>query len=604
MTSRFALAALAAAALASALAGGCADDGAPRAAAVEPARPAPAAACEGGAAPAAPPKAVGFAVGDRAPSFEWDGEDEAGRRARISLARYEEPCAARPRLLVVRVHGGAWCGTCRWHAEHTSDLFALPEGDRLRVLDVVVSDRDGSPARAEDLAAFRGLVDPGARARVAFAVDPAMELARVAPASGVPVPLYVFVDTRTLSLRGYLSNPNPDELADRVGAIVAELDRRPAPARREPALVDGLFHADEWDMIRGATGLGAPPPDPTNDVADSAAAAALGKALFFDAGLSPGGAVACATCHDPAKQLSDGAKVARGAGLGSRRTPRIALAAHARWQGWDGRADTLWSQALLPLEHPDEMGGSRLFVVRRVAERWAREHAAAFPGRPLPDVSRLPAEGKPGDAAFEALPPATKEAVTRAFVDVGKAIAAYERTFRVAENRFDRYARGDAGALTPLEKQGLLTFMHVGCMQCHWGPRLTDDAFHVTRMASGHPGAADRGRELGAAILGASELTRAGRFSDAPSPLLVRPGAPGAFKTPALRGVAGGGPFGHGGESDSLSSVTELYGRGGLPDGDPRTIGALEPWLLRFDEAAQWGMPPFLATLTAEPIVP
>lgn len=603
MTSRVALA-LGAAVAAAALAAGCADDVARAPAAADARAPAPPAACEGGAAPASAPKTIGLAPGDRLPSFAWDGEDEAGRRGAISLASYEEPCAARARLLVVRVHGGAWCGTCRWHAEHTSDLFALPEGDRLRVLDVVVSDRDASPARPEDLKEWRGLVDARARGRVALAVDPEMGLSRVAPASGVPVPLYVFVDTRTLSLRGYLSNPNPDELADRVASTVAELDGRPAPARREPALVDGLFHADEWDMIRGATGLGAPPPDPTNDVADSPAAAALGKALFFDAGLSPGGAVSCATCHDPGKQLSDGAKVAKGAGVGARRTPRIALAAHARWQGWDGRADSLWAQALGPLEHPDEMGGSRLFVLRRVAERWSREHAAAFPGRPLPDLARLPAEGKPGDPAFDALSLQAREAITRAFVDVGKAIAAYERTFRVEESRFDLYARGEHGSLTPLEKQGLLTFMHVGCMQCHWGPRLTDDAFHVTRMASGHPGAPDRGRELGAALLGASELTRAGRFSDAPSPLAVRPGVTGAFKTPPLRGVAGGAPFGHGGDSDSLSSVTELYGRGGLPEGDPRTIGELEPWLLRFDEAAQWGMPPFLATLTAEPIVP
>src|SRR6185437_10553934 len=221
---------------------------------------------------------------------------------------------------------------------------------------------------------------------------------------------------------------------------------------------------------------------------------ALGKALFSDPGLSPSNEVSCATCHDPRKHLTDGRPVAQGAGPGDRRTPAIALAAHARWQFWDGRADTLWAQALGPFESPKELASSRVFVARRIAARHAAAYARTFPGAPLPDVSAWPAEGKPGDPAYDALSARDKDAATRVFVAAGKAIAAYERTFRVQPTALDAYLGGDRGALAPLEKYGLSLFARMGCMACHWGPRLTDDAFHDTRAPTGR---ADHGADLG-----------------------------------------------------------------------------------------------------------
>lgn len=581
-------------------AGGCARDADDAGA---PTTVAPAA--SGGACGASyPTEHSGWRLGDALPDFAWAGIDGRGAPTTVRARDYHEPCAARPRLLVVRVSGGAWCGTCRWHAAHGAALVRRRAGDRARLLDVIVTDRDGAPATADDLPAWRALVD--APDGIAMAVDPSFALRAVAPESGLVTPLYVMVDARSMRIESYLSNPGAEELEDAVDATLARLDGASPPARREPALVDGIFTGAEWDMLRDVTVPGAPPPDPSNAVADSPAAARLGKALFFDEGLSPSGAVSCATCHDPKKQLSDGLPVARGAGVGSRRTPRIALAAHARWQLWDGRADSLWAQALGPLENPDEMGGSRLFVVRAIAERHGAAFREAFPASPLPDVSDLPAHGKPGDPAWEVLPAPRRDAITRAFVDAGKAIAAYERTFRVAPNRFDAYLTGDRDALDAGEKLGLTTFVRVGCMQCHWGPRLTDDAFHVTRLPGGR-GVADLGRALGAATYAASDLSRSGPYSDArEAPRVVRPGVAGAFKTPPLRGVVGSGaaPYGHGGGATQLSTITELYGRGGLAPGDPRTTGDLPPWLMRFDEAAQWALPPFLATLSAEPIVP
>jgi cytochrome c peroxidase len=345
-------------------------------------------------------------------------------------------------------------------------------------------------------------------------------------------------------------------------------------------------------------------------MADAPAAAVLGKALFFDASLSPSGTVSCATCHDPNKALSDGLPQAKGVGPGDRRTPRIALAAFSRHQFWDGRADTLWAQALGPLENDRELASSRLFVARRVGEKYAALHAAVFPSHPLPDLAALPGGGKPGEAAYDALPAGERQAVTRVFVDVGKAIAAYERTFRIEPAALDAYAMGQLGALSLLQKQGLSVFAEAGCMQCHWGPRLTDDAFHVTRTPTGRvDGLADRGRADGLVKLASSEFLASGPWSDdVAAAQAFNPGDAvgmlGAFKTPSLRGVALGSPYGHGGREASLVDVMLAYGSGGLAPSDARAVGAREPWLLRFDVTAQWSIAQFLATLTEAPVVP
>lgn len=548
--------------------------------------------------------------GEALGALSWEGLGEDGQPRTIALRDYREPSATNARLLVVRVQGGTWCGTCLWHAAHTREL-ANP---RVRILDLVVGDRDNAPARPADLAEWRARLD--APEGVAIGADPTFSLRALGPEAGVMLPFFVLVDTRSLRAIDSLSNPDPASLATRIDAAIATIDGAPPPPARREAPVDAVFRRNEWDMIREmrlAEG-GAPPADPTNAVADSPAAAALGKALFSDAALSPNGAVSCATCHDPTKQLTDGRATALGMHAGTRKTPRIALAASARWQLWDGRADTLWAQALLPIEDRAEIGGSRIALVRRVASTYATELAAAFPSLPLPtaaELAELPSSGRPGDPAYDALPAPTRDRVTRIAVAAAKSIAAYERTFRVVPNRLDAYASGDTTALTTDEKQGLALFARVGCTQCHWGPRLTDDAFHVTRLR-GAEGVVDRGRKDGLARFAASELTAGGRYSDAPSHgRVVRSDATndaslGAFKTPPLRGVAAiaSAPFGHGGAETSLVTVTEVYGSGGAPIEDPRAVGVLEPWVIRFDVTAQWAIPTFLEVLTAEPIVP
>ena len=403
-----------------------------------------------------------------------------------------------------------------------------------------------------------------------------------------------------------LDNPDPVSLSRWIEIELADVDGVPGPSPVEPPLVDDHFTENELDLIRGMSlaKLGAPPPDPTNEYADDSAAVAFGKVLFNDVLLSPSGNVSCATCHDPARDLTDGVPQAVGVATGDRNSPAIALSAHARWQFWDGRADTLWMQALGPFEDPLEFGGSRLFVAQEIAKRHAAQYDEVFGAKyPLPDLSALPANGKPGEPAYDGLSAADKEKVTRIFVNVGKAIAAFERAMRVKPNALDRYADGDTTALTGPQKHALQLFLRNGCVQCHWGPRLTDDAFHTIRFPTGRQdGKADVGRSGGLEKLAASEFLASSKWSDAPSaakPFIVDvPTMLGAFKTPSLRGLPTSAPYGHGGTLTTLLEVAEHYGKRGLEHADPLSIGTTEQWVPAFDSNVRRDLPPILEVMT------
>ncbi|MBL9026315.1 MAG: hypothetical protein JNL21_29235 [Myxococcales bacterium] len=545
----------------------------------------------GEAQPAGPAGPYALRLGATLPDLAFEGVDGDGQRATTRLHDYWTPNVQRSELLVVFVSGGLWCGTCRWTAEHLGEIAGQVDPGRIDRLDLVVRDRDNGPASADrDPALWQAAV--GAFGSP-VAVDDTFVLGDVLEGVRAPLPLVLVVDERTMTLEAVATNPDPRSLATMLEGTFARLDGAPPPPPRAATLVDGLFEENEWAMLEAMAQVpGAPPPDPTNAVADSDAAAALGEALFFDLGLSPSGTVSCATCHDPDKALTDGRPLAEAMAVGSRRTPSIALSAHARWQDWDGKADSLWAQALGPLENPAEFDSSRVFVARRVIISHAAAYAAAFPDAPLPSADAWPAAGKPGDAGYDALSENDKIVITRVFVHAGKAIAAYERTFRVAPTAFDRYVHGDAQALSDEEKYGLLLFVRSGCTQCHWGPRLTDDAFHDTGSAA--PGSVDAGRLGGIERWQASEFRADGPWADAPvgapapAPTLT---AFGQFRTPSLRGVAELAFLGHDGSHPGLASVTETYGRG---EGG-------EPWLPPFTETAQWGLVPFLKTLTATP---
>ncbi|MEL6906135.1 MAG: cytochrome-c peroxidase, partial [Planctomycetota bacterium] len=149
----------------------------------------------------------------------------------------------------------------------------------------------------------------------------------------------------------------------------ADEDRGGAPEDAAPTgVLDLPVDARLAARLASFSPLPPVPPDPTNRVADDPSAALLGQALFFDERLSANGRVSCATCHDPDRGFTDGRELAFGLAEGRRKTPTLWNAAHHRWLTWDGRADSLWMQALDPIEDPTEMGATRTDVARIVRD--------------------------------------------------------------------------------------------------------------------------------------------------------------------------------------------------------------------------------------------
>jgi cytochrome c peroxidase len=546
---------------------------------------------DGGSAPY-PPGPYALELLSTVPDLSFDG---------VALHDYYEPCAPSSRLLVIR-SSGAWCGTCRWDVAHTADLMASDAGTRLLFLDLVIAGEDNAPATADDVARWRARIDAPGR----VAADPTFTFG---PLNFIheALPFTVVVDTKTMTMRFASGNADFEFLEWRLRAELATLDGAPQPTGPFTVDHDGLPGRKAWEMLGDMRAPAAPAPDPTNAFADDSGAAALGAVLFSDAALSPSGTVACDTCHDPQKHFADGRATSQGVGVGDRNAPSVLFAAHARWQFWDGRADSLWMQALGPFENPLEFASSRLFVAHGVFDRHKVPYEAVFgPLPPLDDSARFPDAGMPGTPSWDAMAPADQQSATRVFVNAGKAIAAYERTLSGATNRLDAYLDGDAGALTAAEKTGLKAFFSIGCVQCHFGPRLTDDAFHVLRFPTGRlDGGVDRGRADGVPLLVASEFRSGGAYSDDPDAGSVLPlSAPslvGAFKTPPLRGVADTAPYGHGGNLATLRDVAALYSTAGLPQNDPGAVGTTEPWVERFTGNHIDELVPFLQVLSAGP---
>ena len=370
--------------------------------------------------------------------------------------------------------------------------------------------------------------------------------------------------------------------------------------------------ADELSVLRSLWigSLEALPPDPSNRYADDPRAADMGHRLFFDTRLSANGAVACATCHRPEKYFTDGRTLSKGVGTAPRHAPTLVGTAHSPWFFWDGRKDSQWSQALGPLEAAVEHGGTRTQYVKYILSdpRYRAAYEALF-GPSDVDPASLPDSAMPPDANWAGMDDAAREAVTRVFVNIGKAIAAYERRLMPGASRFDRYVaaliEGKRGRriLSADEVAGLRLFIGRGnCTQCHNGPLFTNNAFHNTGM----PGAGG-GRASGIRAALDDPFNCVGRFSDAGTTdcgelrfaKTTGPELPGAFKSPTLRNVAETAPYMHDGSLPTLRAVLEHYNAA-----PAATVGKSELRPLGLTTRELDRLEAFLRTLSGPPETP
>jgi cytochrome c peroxidase len=144
-------------------------------------------------------------------------------------------------------------------------------------------------------------------------------------------------------------------------------------------------------------------PDPSNRASGNRDAIELGERLFFEQRLSGNGEHSCSRCHLPERNWTDGEARAKGHALTDRNTPSITNVRLARWFGWDGAHDSLWSQGIRPILDAKEMGASAAHVAKLVRED--ADYACRY------RKVRPP----PGDDE-------------RVLVDVAKALAAFQET--------------------------------------------------------------------------------------------------------------------------------------------------------------------------------
>jgi cytochrome c peroxidase len=330
-----------------------------------------------------------------------------------------------------------------------------------------------------------------------------------------------------------------------------------------------------------------------NQFSDTKTAQAFGKALFFDKRLSPSGAMACATCHQPNKAFADGIALSKGLIKGAsltRNSPSLLNARHERWFGWDGSADSIWSQNLRPFFDPNEMGSSpdhlRQFVISN--SRFAKQYSTVFGAN------------------------AGQHSAELVSVNISKAIAAYVTTLESGKTPFDFFrdalvsSNAKQMAAYPISAQrGLQIFVGKGqCGTCHVGPMFSNGEFADIGISFFvRPGEVDSGRHGGIRALAVNPFNLLSKYStaDAKATEKTRFVDPqhrnfGEFKVPSLRNVADTAPYMHNGSLPKLESVVAHYSELNLDrlhaDGDQ----ILKP--LRLTQQEQADLVAFLVTLS------
>ena len=374
-------------------------------------------------------------------------------------------------------------------------------------------------------------------------------------------------------------------------------------------------------------------PDPTNAWGDDPAAARFGQRLFFEPRFSSNGEISCATCHVPSKGFADGLSLGRGLAEVTRHSPTLLNVGYQRWLFHDGRADSLWAQALQPFENELEMGSSRLGVLHGLASdpELSREYESIFGALPeLSDTQRFPEHARPLPStskdphalAWRAMDERDRELVNRAYSNLGKAIAAYERRLVGGTSAFDRFAEGLAegdaskmAAMSASAQRGLKLFIgKAGCRLCHVGPLFSDGEFHDLGLAPLKGGKrTDPGRHAGVDLVLRDPFNGVSVYSDANRDAHRSPAADkleflakgpelwGQFKTPTLRNVARTAPYMHEGQFAGLADVLHFYStlEGAAPAGHHQET-TLVPLALEPGELAD--LTAFLESLTDEPL--
>lgn len=323
----------------------------------------------------------------------------------------------------------------------------------------------------------------------------------------------------------------------------------------DAAIDAGSGAAFAWNLPPGF-----PVPVTPADNPMSEAKVTLGRRLFYDKRLSGNQTQSCASCHEQKLAFSDGR--ARGLGSTGQAHPRspmplvnLAYAASLTWANplfaMGVLAEPLERQTQIPLygDTPIELGmRSQSQVEQRLYEvpLYRELFQAAFPDDPEP-ISAL---------------------------NVGRALAAFERVLISGDSPYDHFLQGDQAALRAEEKRGLALFTgdKLQCAQCHAGFNLSEHVHFQGQLAIEL-----RYRNTGLYNIdgqGAYPAPNTGAFD-----VTMEPQDMGKFKVPTLRNIALTAPYMHDGSIESLSEVIDHYAAGGrtIATGPQRGVGRDNP---------------------------
>lgn len=239
---------------------------------------------------------------------------------------------------------------------------------------------------------------------------------------------------------------------------------------------------------------------------------ALGARLFQDPRFSRDGTHSCATCHQLRRGGADGKALSTGPdGKPARfNTPTVYNSSFNYRQTWTGRHSGVEQL----LEHV-------ITTPKGFADGWQ------LMGARLSRDESLAAQFK--DAYGDVMRP----------VYVRDALDQYLRSL-VTPSRFDRYLRGEAGAITAEEERGYLRFKSYGCAACHQGINVGGNLFQKLGVMREMPGLETSGADLGRYLVTGRNVDR------------------NVFRVPDLRNVALTAPYFHDGSVGTLDQAVEL----------------------------------------------
>jgi cytochrome c peroxidase len=311
---------------------------------------------------------------------------------------------------------------------------------------------------------------------------------------------------------------------------------------------------------------------------------ALGRKLFYDRRLSLNNTFSCAMCHIPEQGFTSN-ELEQAVGIEGRsvrrNSPTIFNVGYARVLFHDGRENTLEQQIWGPLLAKSEMGNPSV-------------------GQVIGKIKKLVDYRKLFENAF---------GVEVNMLNLGQALASYERTLLSADSPFDRWFYAmDNQALSASARRGFTLFNgKAGCSGCHLigesSALLMDDQLHNTGVGYARsmgvsqkhqrvqlaPGVfAEIDNKL-IASLGAKEAADVGQYE-----ITENPADRWKYKTPTLRNVALTAPYMHDGSLQTLQQVVEFYNRGAVQN--PLLDARIRP--LGLNSQQQKDLVNFLQSLT------